>query len=266
MTEQELQKLKQEHTQLLLDYNTQHQTIQTLKDINDNLEQDKNELSQQLTQSKDDLQTLTLKINKLNQDYLDLQEDNNHIQNNNNQLSKELIQRQQLLITSNDKVYELQNHIIQIQNNPTNNLNISQTTTTTPTSQQSTITNNTIPNKRLNMNTSQPTFSGNKSENINDWLNIVKDNMQLAHIPPEDHVLMASSYLRLNALQFWYSIRSTDPNWDQYSTALKNQFLPKNYQQVLYDKISLLKCKADINDYIKDFNYYIFNVNDPLPV
>jgi hypothetical protein len=59
MAELELQKLKQEHIQLLLDYNTQHQTIQTLKDINDNLEQDKNELSQQLTQSKDDLQTLT---------------------------------------------------------------------------------------------------------------------------------------------------------------------------------------------------------------
>ena len=71
---------------------------------------------------------------------------------------------------------------------------------------------------------------GNKNENINDWLEILKDNMDLANVLNDDQVLMASSSLRLNALHYWYSIRSNHPSWTQYVTLFKKQFLPKKYQ------------------------------------
>ena len=56
--------------------------------------------------------------------------------------------------------------------------------------------------------------------------------MNLANVPNDDQVLMDSSYLRLNALQYWHLIRSNHPKWTQYVTLFKKQFLPKNHQQV----------------------------------
>lgn len=190
MTEKDLQNLKLELDQLLVDFNTQKQTIQTLKsdkadqklridNLQGQLQQIKNStdeqiktLKQQLQEENDNhakteqdkLKTIE-SLNKLHQDYSDLQQDFDNLQKINNQLSKQMVQEQQNLITSNEKILNIQNQMIHLQNNPTTTINIPQNTNAN--------IQNTLTNKRLNMNTTQPTFSGNKNENINDWLNIV---------------------------------------------------------------------------------------------
>ena len=116
--------------------------------------------------------------------------------------------------------------------------------------------------RRLQMNNTQNTFSGNKNENVNDWLSIVEDNMKIANVPQDDYVLVASTYLRQNALQFYQSIRNTNPDWAEYREQFKEYFLPPNYQQILYDKLSNLKCKESIQDYIRDFNYTVNQIED----
>ena len=127
MAEKELQNLKLEHDQLLIDFNTQKQTIQTFKsdkedqklridNLQGQLQQIKNStdeqikaLKQQLQEEKDNnakteqdnIKTIT-SFNKLHQDYLDIQQDFDNLQKINNQLSKQMVQEQQILITANE--------------------------------------------------------------------------------------------------------------------------------------------------------------------
>ena len=86
--------------------------------------------------------------------------------------------------------------------------------------------------KRLPMNSSQPTFSGNKTENVNDWLTTTHTNLCVANVDNADKVLIASTYLRVRALQFYNSISKTITAWADFSPAMEKQFLPANYTQI----------------------------------
>ena len=137
----------------------------------------------------------------------------------------------------------------------------SHTAPTIPTVVNTTPITTTYRPKRLAMNNTQNTFSGNKSENINDWLTIVDTNMRIANVDISEYVLVASSYLRANALQFFQSIIGSNPTWEQFKDALKKYFLPANYEVLLYDKVNTLKVKENLQEYIKDFNYMINQIN-----
>jgi hypothetical protein len=83
---------------------------------------------------------------------------------------------------------------------------------------------NTTPiQKQLAMNSSQPQFNGNKSENINDLINITTTNITNAHIPLTEWVSLASSYLRTYALQMYNELRVTIPTWNEFKEALKTE-------------------------------------------
>jgi hypothetical protein len=73
------------------------------------------------------------------------------------------------------------------------------------------------------MNSSQPQFNGNKSENINDLINITTTNITNAHIPLTEWVSLASSYLRTYALQMYNELRVTIPTWNEFKEALKTE-------------------------------------------
>jgi len=120
---------------------------------------------------------------------------------------------------------------------------------------------NTTPiQKQLAMNSSQPQFNGNKSENINDWINITTTNLTNAHIPLTEWVSLASSYLRTNALQMYNVLRVTNPTWNQFIEALKTEFLPPNYAIIVYDQLRNLTYKSDIQEYNSKFNYLISQI------
>ena len=129
------------------------------------------------------------------------------------ELNRAILLKQDAQIQSNEKILELQNEINRLR-------------------MPSTIITSVITPKRLTMNPTQPTFSGNKNENINDWLEIVKDNMDLSNVPNDDQVLMASSYLRLNALQFDQTIQNG------HNTLL---FLKKHSYQRITNKFYMIK-------------------------
>jgi hypothetical protein len=120
---------------------------------------------------------------------------------------------------------------------------------------------NTTPiQKQLAMNSSQPQFNGNKSENINDWINITTTNLTNAHIPLTEWVSLASSYLRTNALQMYNVLRVTNPTWNQFIETLKTEFLPPNHAIIVYDQLRNLTYKSDIQEYNSKFSYLISQI------
>jgi hypothetical protein len=130
-----------------------------------------------------------------------------------------LIEVQQDKLNSEQKIQQLQDRIIQEQ-------------ATTLTRLQTNIAP-----KRLPMNNSQPQYNGLKTENIMDWINITSTNLQNAHIPNTEWVSIASSYLRTNALQHYNAIRADNPDWNQFIDSLKEEFLPPNYNIIIYDEL-----------------------------
>ena len=67
--------------------------------------------------------------------------------------------------------------------------------------------NNNFDNKETvrekNMNSSQKTFSGRVHENIDQWIESINLNMQVANIPEHRKILVAAGYLHDNALFFY---------------------------------------------------------------
>ena len=153
-----------------------------------------------------------------------------------------LIEVQQDKLNSEQKIQQLQERIIQ-----------EQATTLTRLQKN-------IAPKRLPMNNSQPQYNGLKTENIMDWINITSTNLQNAHIPNIEWVSIASSYLRTNALQHYNAIRADNPDWNQFIDSLKEEFLPPNYNIIIYDELRKLNCKSEISDYIAKFNYLLNQV------
>jgi hypothetical protein len=72
--------------------------------------------------------------------------------------------------------------------------------------------------------------------------------MRIANVDISEFVLVASSYLRANALQFFQSIVGSNPTWEQFKDALT-----KYYKSIilLYDTVNTLKVKENLQEYIK---------------
>jgi hypothetical protein len=86
-----------------------------------------------------------------------------------------------------------------------------------------------------------------------DWINITSTYLQNAHITSTEWVSIASSYLRTNALQHYNAIRADNPHWNQFNDSLKKEFLPPNYNIIIYDELRKLNCKSEISEYIAKF-------------
>jgi hypothetical protein len=55
-------------------------------------------------------------------------------------------------------------------------------------------------------------------------------------------------------------LRVTNPTWKEFTEALKTEFLPPNYNIIVYDQIRNLTCKSDIQEYNSKFNYLISQI------
>jgi len=134
-----------------------------------------------------------------------------------------------------------------------------QNKTTNPTQQSPTVTIAANPS----LNSSQPTFSGTKGEEVLAWINTTKTNLEIGMIDPKLHVTHASAYLRGSAQQDFITFKQTkaDPTWIEFCDNLKTRFLPVNFQLHLLSKIL---ATGPLEEHIEKFQYLI-NQTESLP-
>ena len=100
-----------------------------------------------------------------------------------------------------------------------------------------------------------PDFHGRPAEDINNWLFIVRQNLEAACISISRKTLVASGYLRDSALQ-WYRRRIQELGeltYEEFEEGLKSMFLPHNYQEVLRTKLDNVKQRGRLDEYINEF-------------
>lgn len=105
---------------------------------------------------------------------------------------------------------------------------------------------------RKTINSSQPTYSGLETENINEWLIITERNLQIASVDDKEFVFVASTYLRYRALQEFNSIYSSQPNidWTSFTAKMKDLFIKE------------LEMASSLNKYISDYTYLINQIDN----
>ena len=137
-----------------------------------------------------------------------------------------------------------------------------QNKTTNPTQQSPTVTIAANPS----LNSSQPTFSGTKGEEVLAWINTTKTNLEIGMIDPKLHVTHASAYLRGSAQQDFITFKQTkaDPTWIEFCDNLKTRFLPADFQLHLLSKILAMRCTGPLDEHIEKFQYLV-NQTESLP-
>ena len=71
--------------------------------------------------------------------------------------------------------------------------------------------------KPRNLNSSQANFVGKANENVDEWLYNTRQNLNMAHIPADEHVSLAATYLKEAAQQYYRHRLATAgafANWD----------------------------------------------------
>ena len=117
-------------------------------------------------------------------------------------------------------------------------------------------------NRPRSINPTQPTFSGKPEENVDHWIYTTEQNLIMANIQEPDRVSYASTYLRDVALQYYRqltaSTTTTTPlTWNTFTTNMKSQFQPANYNEMLLDDIDKLRQTGTVNQYVQQFMYLI---------
>lgn len=110
--------------------------------------------------------------------------------------------------------------------------------------------------REKNLNSSQKTFSGRVSENIDQWVESINLNMQVASIPEHRMLIVAAGYLHDNALFFYQQEAKTkDLDWQTFQFDLIKRFRPSNYQGTLFNKLALLKQKTALDKHLEQFTF-----------
>lgn len=100
-----------------------------------------------------------------------------------------------------------------------------------------------------------PNYHGYPSEDVGNWIFILKQNLDAAVIPESRRTLVACGYLRDSALQ-WYRRRLQEGgeiSFADFVAGLSSMFLPHNHQEILRSKLDRLKQRGRLDEYITDF-------------
>jgi hypothetical protein len=111
-------------------------------------------------------------------------------------------------------------------------------------------------NRPRSIISTRPTFSGKPEKNVDHWSNTTEQNLIMANIPEADRVSYASTYLRDVALQYYRQLTSsttttTPLTWNSFTTNMKSQFQPANYNEMLLDDIDKLRQTGAVNKYVQ---------------
>jgi hypothetical protein len=111
----------------------------------------------------------------------------------------------------------------------------------------------TAPNPKP-MNSNQPTFSRIDEDNIDIWLRTTELNLTLAHIPVNEWVLTAITYIRGSAAIYANRFDlSRINNWKSFCDVMSVRYKPQNKQEESIQKLRNLKQTGSITNYIDKF-------------
>ena len=116
------------------------------------------------------------------------------------------------------------------------------------------------------LNSTQKTFAGKTSENVEQWVQTINLNMKAANVPELRQLVIAAGYLNDAALQFYQKEITADPKllWKDFEKSLIKHFRPANYQDVLLNKLNELTQKSNFSKYIEQFTIMV-NQTENLP-
>src|ERR1700694_5422486 len=87
-----------------------------------------------------------------------------------------------------------------------------------------------------------PTYSGSRDpEVVEAWIYRMDTYLTVTGTPAKDKVVLASTYLDGTALHWFISSRTDLTTYDLFKSGLKAQFIPANYESVLFSRFQSTK-------------------------
>ena len=123
------------------------------------------------------------------------------------------------------------------------------------------------PVMRVKPNRPSP-FTGKRSESLEAWIFQMQQFCALAQVPVDDRVTLAATFFKDQAALWWRSYHQTQnwlaapPNWNQFLTALRAQFIPVNTSISAYDRLQRLSQKTSVNAYNHQFREIMLELPD----
>lgn len=120
----------------------------------------------------------------------------------------------------------------------------------------------------LQLNPSQPTFSGKADEDVDDWLFITEMNLTAARVRKDEWVRVAIGYLRGEAVpafrDIWYKGYDNFDSltWNTFVENMKEKYSGVSDERDYILKLSNLKQKGSVEEYIKQFNVLARKIDD----
>jgi hypothetical protein len=107
-----------------------------------------------------------------------------------------------------------------------------------------------------------PPFCGTKKESLEGWIFQMEQYCHLLPVPVENRIIFSATFFRDNAILWWRAYYRTIvwegpqaniPDWNEYVTALRQQFVPVNIAVNAYDRLRRLTQRTSVNQYSHDF-------------
>jgi hypothetical protein len=109
--------------------------------------------------------------------------------------------------------------------------------------------------KEKPMPNNTPTFNGNRNENVEEWLFIVKLNLRLANIPKEKWLVIAAGYVKNGPLQLLKKTIMEARSWDDFESEIVKVFGLRNMEKSIIEKLKTMKMQHfnSFEDYVNRY-------------